>query len=108
MAPVTLNPSSRCPHLLAARLRVPSHVVMRPFVHETVVLNLSTGRYHGLNPTAGRMLEVAAECDTVGEAAARLAAEYGQPLPDVERDLCDLCVHLAERGLIEIDAPRGP
>jgi hypothetical protein len=108
MAPVTLSPSSRDPRLLAARPRVPSHVVMRAFVHETVVLNLSTGRYHGLNTTAGRMLDVLAGCDTVGEAAARIAAEYGQPLEDVERDLCDLCVHLAERGLLEIDASPGP
>ena len=108
MAPVTLSPSSRHPQLLAARPRVPSHVVMRAFVHETVVLNLSTGRYHGLNTTAGRMLEVLAGCDTVGEAATRTAAEYGQPLEDVERDLCDLCVHLAERGLLEIDASPGP
>jgi Coenzyme PQQ synthesis protein D (PqqD) len=108
MAPVTLSPSSRNPRLLAARPRVPSHVVMRAFVHETVVLNLSTGRYHGLNITAGRMLEVVADCGTVGEAAARVAAEYGQSLQDVERDLCDLCVHLTERGLLEIDAPPGP
>jgi Coenzyme PQQ synthesis protein D (PqqD) len=103
MAPLTLSPCS----ILAARPRVPSHVVMRAFVHETVVLNLATGRYHGLNTTAGRMLEVIAECDTVREAAARVAAEYGQPLQEVECDVCDLCVHLAERGLLEIDAPPG-
>jgi hypothetical protein len=108
MAPVTLTPSSRCQHLLVARPRLPSHVVMRAFVHETVVLNLATGRYHGLNTTAGRMLEVVAGCDTIGEAAVRIAAEYGQPLQEVERDLCELCVHLAERGLLEIDAPPGP
>ena len=43
--------------LLASRARLPQHVVHRSFVAETVVLNLRTGKYHGLNPTAGRMLE---------------------------------------------------
>ena len=36
----------------------PSHVVYRTFVTETVALNIETGQYHGLNATAGRMLEV--------------------------------------------------
>jgi DNA-binding CsgD family transcriptional regulator len=38
------------------RVRVPQHVVHRAFPARTVVLNLETGKYHGLNPTAGRML----------------------------------------------------
>lgn len=40
--------------LLAARPPVPDHVVYRAFVDETVVLNLDTGRYHGLNAVGGR------------------------------------------------------
>jgi len=44
-------------NLLGACLRLPEHVVHRSFVAETVVLNLQTGRYHGLNPVGGRMLD---------------------------------------------------
>jgi hypothetical protein len=86
---------------LDARITVPQHVVFRSFVKETVVLNLDSGRYHGLNPTGGRMLEVLRETPVVGEAAARLAGEYGVPVEEVESDLLDFCDELLSRGLIE-------
>ena len=89
--------------LLGSRVRLPEHVVHRGFAAETVVLNLQTGKYHGLNPTAGRMLEVLESKDSVGQAAAEIASEYGQPIDQVEQDLCELCADLAERGLIEVD-----
>lgn len=92
---------------LTARVRVPEHVVHRGFAAETVVLNLQTGKYHGLNPTAGRMLEVLESENSVGEAAARIASEYGQPTEQIENDLLALCADLAERDLIEIDGSEG-
>lgn len=96
------------PDLLGATARVPQHVVHRSFAHETVVLNLKTGRYHGLNPTAGRML---AELETglpVGDIAATLAEVYERPVDEIERDLVELCLDLLERGLIELtDADGG-
>jgi coenzyme PQQ synthesis protein D (PqqD) len=91
--------------LLSFRARVSGDIVFRTFVRETVVLNLATGRYHGLNPIAGRMLEELERHPTVGDAARRLAAEYDRPLPEVARDLSDLCSALAERGVVEIDEP---
>jgi len=89
--------------LLSARIVVPQHVVYRSFPSETVVLNLSTGKYHGLNATAGRMLEMLERAPSVRAAARALAAEYEQPAEVVEGDLCALCRALLERGLVEID-----
>ncbi len=89
--------------LLSASIRVPQHVVYRSFPAETVVLNLDTGKYHGLNPSAGRMLEALVQASTVRAAADTLAESYRQPLDAIERDLCELCDALHERGLIEID-----
>ncbi len=88
--------------LLAEEARIPGHVVYRPFVKETVVLNLQTGKYHGLNPTGGRMLELMERSATIGAAAHLLAEEYGSPLETIQADLCDLCRDLLERGLIEV------
>lgn len=93
----------RDPALLAASVRLPEHVVHRGFAAETVVLNLQTGKYHGLNPVAGRMLEVLEQVGSVQDAAHQLAAEYDQPLQTIEEDICALCTDLAERGLIETD-----
>lgn len=89
--------------LLASSVRLPEHVVHRAFASETVVLNLTTGKYHGLNSVAGRMLAVLEEGGTVQDAARRLASEYDQPLETTEQDLCELCTDLLERGLIETD-----
>ncbi len=88
--------------LLGGHVRLPEHVVYRSFATETVVLNLNTGKYHGLNPVAGRMLEVLEQTGSVKQAASQLSTEYGQPLETVQEDLCDLCVDLSERGLIEV------
>jgi hypothetical protein len=88
--------------LLGARVEVPDHVVHRAFATETVVLNLETGTYHGLNPVAGRMLEVLGEVGSVSECAQRLAREFDQPLERIELDLGTLCADLRERGLIVV------
>lgn len=89
--------------LLASRIKVPQHVVYRGFPSETVVLNLQTGKYHGLNAIAGRMLEELERSSCLVEAASALAAVYEQPQEVLERDLCELCQSLLERGLIEVE-----
>ncbi|HZV74507.1 MAG TPA: PqqD family protein [Conexibacter sp.] len=91
------------PTLLDARVSVPQHVVHRSFAAETVVLNLETGRYHGLNHSAGRMLVALERHGAVRAAAAEVAAEFDRPVDEIERDLCELCGQLSERGLLEVD-----
>ena len=88
--------------LLNATVEVPEHVVHREFPNETVVLNLQTGMYHGLNRVAGRMLQELQNQATVGAAANLIAAESGHAPADVERDICELCLQLSERGLISL------
>jgi Coenzyme PQQ synthesis protein D (PqqD) len=89
--------------LLAAKVRLPQSVVFRSFPTETVVLNLQTGKYHGLNPTAGRMLQALAQAPSVREAAVAVAGEYDCAPGTIEEDLCVLCQALLDRGLIERD-----
>ncbi len=91
--------------LLASKVKVPQHVVYRSFPSETVVLNLETGKYHGLNATAGQMLEALEQAACVRDAAAALAGSYEQAQSAIERDLCELCQALLERGL---DRDRWP
>jgi hypothetical protein len=88
--------------VFSGKARVPQHVVYRAFPRETVVLNLDTGKYHGLNPTAGRMLELLEKSETVEAVVERLAQEYGRDVAEIRRDLYDLCVQLRARGLLEI------
>jgi hypothetical protein len=92
--------------LLGSSVTVPQHVVYRGFPTETVVLNLQTGKYHGLNATAGRMLEELERAACVMDAVGSLAQAYDQPREMLERDVCELCRSLLQRGLIEVDG--GP
>jgi Coenzyme PQQ synthesis protein D (PqqD) len=101
------EPTSADDGILAARVRVPDHVVYRNFPDETVVLNLESGIYHGLNGTAARMLELVQERDSVAAAVDELAREFEQPREVIERDVVGLCRALAERGLIERDERTG-
>jgi hypothetical protein len=101
MTPDTTMPNSAS--LLASKIKVPRHVVYRSFPSETVVLNLETGKYHGLNATAGQMLEALERAACVRDAAATLAESYEQPQAVIEQDMCELCQALLERGLVEVD-----
>lgn len=71
-------------------------------MNETVVLNLKTGKYHGLNRTAGRMLEVLEHVSSVVEAAKQLASEYERPTEEIEVDLLAFCRDMQQRGLLEV------
>src|SRR5579871_3619792 len=84
--------------VLSAHPSVPDHVVYREFVNETVILNLETGTYHGLNPSGGMMLETLKTAPTVRDAASSLARHYGRPVSEIEQDLVEFCVGLHERG----------
>ncbi len=95
----TSEPTDRS--LLGARVRVPDHVVYRDFGDETVILNLQSGMYHGLNETGATMLAALGESETVTAAIDRLADELGQPRDVIKRDVLGLCAALAERGLID-------
>lgn len=92
--------------ILSSRVRVPQHVVYRTFVQETVVLNLETGKYHGLNPTGGRMIDVLTSVASVAEAVNLLIEEFSVPREQIEADLSAFCLDLIERGLLaREDAP---
>lgn len=92
--------------LLAARVRIPEHVVFREFAAETVVLNLQTEQYHGLNPTAGAMLTELGRSNSVSGAAEALARHFDRAENEVCGDMLGLCSQLLARGLIEI-VPNG-
>jgi hypothetical protein len=99
--------SAREASLHSTRARVAEHVVYRRFPHETVVLNLDSGQYHGLNPVAGDMLDAMADSECLNAAAERIAADYDHPLPVVAADLVELCDALTVRGLIRVEPVLG-
>jgi hypothetical protein len=88
--------------LLVSRACLAPNVVYREFPSETIMLNLVTGTYYGLNPVRGRMLVLLERVACVGAAIAPLAQEFDKPPEVIEGDLQELCRALHERGLIEL------
>src|SRR5437588_12873570 len=93
--------------ILDSAFELPHNVVSREFAHETVMLNLDTGTYHGINPTAARMLETLQQSASGRDAATKLAELFGQPVERIEHDLATFCTGLLERGLLAV-AARDP
>ena len=95
------------PHeILDRTVSVPENVVYREFEAETLLLNLGTGQYHGLNASGARMLELLRESGgDVRVSVERLAGEHGVAADEIERDLAQFCSDLVDRGLLEV-APR--
>ena len=92
--------------ILDGTATVPENVVYREFEAETLLLNLGTGRYHGLNETGARMLELLRETGgDVRLSIDRLAGEHGVAAGEIEGELAEFCSELVERGLLEV-APR--
>lgn len=87
---------------LDAAVHIPKHVVYRSFVQETVVLNLETGRYHGLNTTAGAMLSALESAGSIRGALQSLAETFPEAGERLEHDLLKFCESAQQRGLIEL------
>jgi hypothetical protein len=98
-------PASENGHVSNASIkaRIPQHVVYRTLASETVMLNLETGRYYGLNQTAGRMLELIERGTEFDAAVAQLASEFEAPEEMVREDFLVLCHELSGKGLIELE-----
>ena len=98
---MTENPL-RWDRLRARRVTVPQHVVHRSFAAETVLLNIRTGHYHGMDPVGGRFFETLIGSSSIAAAATALAGEYEQPQERIQADMADFCSELLDLGLIEL------
>jgi hypothetical protein len=88
--------------LLDMRVRIPANVVHRELPGETVILNLETGHYHGLNATGSAIVAAIDRGATPRDAASSIADEFGAPAAEVEQHVEDFCRALLDRGLIEL------
>ena len=90
------------PISLADRLVVPDAVMVRTLGDESVLLNLETETYFGLNATGSRMWQLLTASTTVAEACEALAAEYDTGRGEIEADLTALADQLVAKGLLRV------
>ena|ERR1700690_1738418 len=87
---------------LENRVAVPRHVLIRHLDGESVLLNLETERYFGLDAMGTRMWEAATTSPNL-EAAYRKLLEEFEVEPEVLRNhLTELLSQLVENGLLSV------
>lgn len=84
-------------------LSVPAHVLVRKAGDETVLLNLRTEHYYGLEGVGARFWELVETGTTFGEAVDALRSEYDVRADTLTADLMALSTDLRENGLLLVD-----
>ena len=85
---------------LATRLRIPSQVISRLVDDETVVLDLESGMYFGLDGVGKRIWESLAEGRRLGEIVTIIVGEYEVDESQAQQDVLSFAHELVERGLL--------
>lgn len=88
----------------ADRATVPAHVLIRFLDQESVLLNLNTEKYFGLDPVGTRMWQLLTSAPTIEAAYAQLLEEFDVDAETLRSDLTQLLGNLVEAGLIATQA----
>ena len=83
------------------RVRIPKEVVSRTVGDETVLLNLETQSYYGLDPVGGRVWTLLGETGNLRAVFESMASEYEVAEQDLERDILRLVLELHAKGLLQ-------
>jgi hypothetical protein len=84
------------------KVTVPAHVLFRELHGESVLLNLNSERYFGLDEVGTRILSVVADSASIEEAYQTLAAEYEVQPEELHSDIQKLLSDLLDQNLIEV------
>ena len=81
---------------------IPAQVMARQVGDETVILDLGSGTYFGLDPVGARIWQLIGEGNTLGEICDTMLDEYDVAREALERDVVELADKLLEQKLISI------
>ncbi len=85
---------------LDAKLSIPPQVMSRLVGDETVLLDLSSGIYFGLDGVGKRIWESLAKGQSLGDAVAVIVAEYEVDESQASADVVEFASDLVARGLL--------
>jgi len=87
---------------LTMRAVVPTDVLVQELQGESVLLNVKSGRYFGLDEVGTRMWNVLTTAASLQAASETLLAEYDVDAERLQRDLHSLVEKLVEHGLMKV------
>ena len=88
-------------------MTIPQEVLFQDLGEETVLLNVATGKYHGLNGVGSRIWELIQESNPMEMAPATLLDEFEVSSKTLEDDLSQFLGVLQSKGLIAIHEADG-
>ena len=88
----------------ADRVRIPDDVLLSRLQEESVILNLDSERYFGLDDVGTRSLSVLTTSDSIEAAYQSLTEEYDVDRDVLRHDLVALIQSLLQQGIIEVSA----
>ena len=84
------------------RVRIPDDVLISRVQEESVILNLDSERYYGLEEIGTRMLAVLGDAESIEAAYHILLKEYDVDGQVLRQDLLELVAQLVTQGLLQI------
>ena len=87
---------------LSDKVTIPQQVMARTVGDETVILDLASGTYFGLDPVGARIWELLGEGKTLGEVCDQMLDEFEVSRDELERDTLRLTQELADQGLVTV------
>ena len=85
---------------LDTKLTIPPQVMSRLVGDETVLLNLQSGMYFGLDGVGKRIWGSVTEGNNIRQAAAAIVAEYDVDEEQAQADVIEFVSDLVTRGLL--------
>ena len=82
------------------RVRVPDGVLISNLQEESVILNLDSERYYGLDDVGTRFLSVLNTADSIEAAYIALRDEYDVDAQSLRQDLLELVEDLVKQGIL--------
>jgi hypothetical protein len=84
------------------RVRVPDDVLISRLQEESVILNLDSERYYGLDDVGTRMLSVLSTSESIEAAYESLLEEYDVDGQVLRQDLLTLIENLLQKGIVQV------
>jgi hypothetical protein len=84
------------------RVKIPDDVLISKLQEESVILNLDSERYFGLDDVGTRILSVLTTSDSIEAAYQRLVEEYDVDGQALRLDLAELVENLLTHGILQI------
>ena len=87
---------------LSDKVTIPVQVMARTVGDETVILDLASGTYYGLDPVGARMWQLMGEGNSLNAVCETMLDEYEVTREALEVDILKLTEELRAKGLVSL------